>query len=332
MRRYGLFLIPVLAVLAMANLTGCIEDAVSRSQHLHPGSTAVCDDDTDCGVGYFCNDNRHCVPEGSSAVCDDNSDCSAGYRCNTNGFCVPVAEPPQCTDNGDCGSGHFCNGNGFCVPSGTTPPPTQECDSNSDCGSGYFCNSLGHCVPSGTTTPDCTVNADCDSNEVCVSGNCVSTSVCDTDADCATNYRCVSGNCVYSPPSPEIGYSIVVKSDGPTVGVAASCSEALSGDFVPFSTYSSQAAEIGAETNCHVFVAAITDYTEVWAEDNGVYVPLKVGISVSGDNPSNTMMEEIAVDMLYGEFGTESVGPIEDWVYVTVDDEETLIVSGLVSF
>ena len=96
---------------------------------------------------------------------------------------------------GDIGLTAACDANLFIRSTNTTPM------SPSDINAG---ESAQACVPvdaNSNNVPDfidnqCTSDAQCPANGLCINGNCVVTAVCGTDADCAMGETCQQGICV----------------------------------------------------------------------------------------------------------------------------------------
>ena len=69
----------------------------------------VCEDDTDCPVGYECKDDGEaCVK--MPDLCTIDSDCESGEECR-DGACVLET----CSDDNDCPADYECRGDDGCV-------------------------------------------------------------------------------------------------------------------------------------------------------------------------------------------------------------------------
>ena len=137
-------------------------------------------------LGESCIKNKECDSgkcQGGECVCDTNSDCGAGQFCNNRlgqNRCLAdgsLEVGESCAKNQECDSGK-CQG-GECV-----------CDKDNDCGPNQFCNNragANRCLADGTRDVgrSCVKNRECRSDK-CEGGECV----CKDDGDCPGSQRC----------------------------------------------------------------------------------------------------------------------------------------------
>ncbi|MFO0747661.1 MAG: Dickkopf N-terminal cysteine-rich domain-containing protein [Myxococcota bacterium] len=187
---------------------------------------AGCQDDSQCGAGYYCNHDNCGATDPASGerpvmcpgVCEPitNGECKGDADCGAFGRCVTVCEgpagadfapPPPCDDP-----------NGNCDP--MPPPPPQYCknvceyeqpqscdpaDPNT-CGEGTHCEmTCGGVLPNGLVVacpylcvPDqgkCESNCDCPSGEQCTNGTCLVLDPlpCDANGACPDGMACGCG-------------------------------------------------------------------------------------------------------------------------------------------
>jgi len=99
------------------------------------GGGYICQNDTDCGVGFVCTNGLCNLPPGSG--CLSSLDCGPGQYCSFSGTCMD-GNSLSCNDNSDCSAPKQCDPFGFChnpnAGSGST------CTDNTDCPTGYVCN------------------------------------------------------------------------------------------------------------------------------------------------------------------------------------------------
>ena len=72
----------------------------------------------------------------------------------------------------------------------------EGCESDDECPPLFSCVG-GSCV--FTPPPECSVDADCSSGEICEFGFCIPGPECRTDAECPPGFSCRSGQCLYIP-------------------------------------------------------------------------------------------------------------------------------------
>ncbi len=144
-----------------------------------PPPAPECTVNGDCGANEICQ-NGECVPKPPECVKDN--DCGNNEICQ-NGECVP--QPPECTVDGDCDDNEACqDGVCFC-PEIEDGRCIRRCEVQNDCPGASSCRNLspedspfiedGVCVDEPFFLCDvasCTVNNDCDNDEVCVMLTC----------------------------------------------------------------------------------------------------------------------------------------------------------------
>ncbi|MBU1218618.1 hypothetical protein KKF34_01080 [Myxococcota bacterium] len=136
------------------------------------GTSGICVDDpnpgTECTINTDCVDSTDiCINGVCHDSCTVNSDCSnSNDRCD-DGVCVPndVARP-MCYTNNDCNGGEECV-DGVCRVPCTDADDCVACPGNPICGAGGFC------VDNNDVNPECSLNSECSSTEVCMDAMCV---------------------------------------------------------------------------------------------------------------------------------------------------------------
>jgi len=179
----------LLCVFLMALFTGCGDDGESYTP---------CATDDDCGAGEAC-ENGECRPatgcntdadcaggrlciEGwcREGGCNQDSDCGEKQLCQDH-VCVDVA----CIDHSHCLPEQYCDENNNCV--------NDECSTDADCAMDEECAPEGFCREKQPVT--CTVDTECEENELCLDGVCQIPPSCTEDAECPTDTVCQSGRC-----------------------------------------------------------------------------------------------------------------------------------------
>ena len=154
--------------------------------------------DRTLAVGASCDKNKECVSgkcqgtgDDRQCVCNVDSDCSSGQFCNNR------IGQNRCLDRGSLNLGDACSNNTDCRSlkcQGTGNNRQCVCDIDSDCDDGEFCNRrIGRnmCEAEGTLL----LGALCDNNSQCQSAKCQGSGdnrrcVCDVDSDCASGEFC----------------------------------------------------------------------------------------------------------------------------------------------
>jgi hypothetical protein len=139
---------------------------------------------------------------GDGPECEMNVDCDDGFVCE-NFECVPDVE---CNENDDCDTGEICNDN-VCVSDPNLFCNTGACDDDpglrGQCVDAFLlclANNIDEdeCIAVSLLicNPECTVNEDCDTGEICVDNVCVPDLECTMNEDCDTGEICVDNVCV----------------------------------------------------------------------------------------------------------------------------------------
>ncbi len=145
--------------------------------------------DAQCPSGQICL-NGVCVRRGSvGTLCAANSDCVRGLICGLNGICQSPIN--ICQTAADCSSGQLCIDN-ICLNSGSIGTP---CSANTDCLGPLICGNNICRLP----LPQCLVDANCPSDQVCLDRNCVQEgsvgTSCNDTADCVNGLTCLNNSC-----------------------------------------------------------------------------------------------------------------------------------------
>lgn len=156
--------------------------------------TSSCKSDSDCGSAQQCK-SKVCVTRNDGCVA--NSDCSAGQ------VCVDSTCHADCTKSGKCSaSGDVCSSaleaadgskRRICTADHAAKPEcklTKDCQNNEqcvngvcrtvcteskdceNCNDGPVCGSGGFCMTASENKPQCKVNKDCKSGQVCLDSSC----------------------------------------------------------------------------------------------------------------------------------------------------------------
>ena len=126
------------------------------------------------------------------------------------------------------GVNNGAEGDGFCVGTGD-PGEGDVCDSSADCSGSLECHSAAGCVlrcgsdahcGDGACIFVCRSNVECDRDEACVDGNCVSVEAeCETDLDCDDEeFICEDGQCVAEGNGPVYRFLLVEDLSTPVSG------------------------------------------------------------------------------------------------------------------
>lgn len=135
-------------------------------------TTVPCTDDADCPDGQKCeivDDSGTCVPDD----CSDDTDCDLNEEC-VDGICMDL----PCSGQDDCPLGTICDEE-------TDTCQQIPCESSEMCPAGTECED-------GFCTPECRVDGDC-TDGFCVDNTCVE---CRDNGDCDSNETCQDGTCV----------------------------------------------------------------------------------------------------------------------------------------
>jgi hypothetical protein len=164
------------------NNDGCCNSGctISNDNDCEPGEN-VCTSDSQCeGDNYdeepYCSDDGDVYTQAhtfvcSSGVCTENVDEVRVQRCSSSEYC----DLGECIPNGD-GEENEC---GFLNP---CPSSDQECIGNV-------------CVDK--EEPECYIDEDCLSGEICIDEFCESSCDCASDSDCPSDYICTDCMCIY---------------------------------------------------------------------------------------------------------------------------------------
>lgn len=196
----------------------CIDYVVEYDDH-HHGNGGVADDcecatDYDCRRGETCDSDGYCVerereepnPAQLCEPCAEHTDCAGDdslcvvFGDDNSGYCGNA-----CQRDRDCPSAYECvrtESTSQCVPKSRTceasggptgPTPIYECDNAQDCDSDEICVD-GDCV---IEESECQRNRDCAASEVCMNGECVGEDIesCSFNSDCTDEALCIDGMC-----------------------------------------------------------------------------------------------------------------------------------------
>ncbi len=143
------------------------------------GLCEPCCDDADCDDSLFCT---------GVETCSSNSCQSGSFPCAAGQFCSENFDVCGCVTNAECADLVFCNGVEVCV--------SGSCEAGTDPCPGQFCDEVAKvCVW-------CNQDSDCQTGEMCCSGNCQE---CCNNSDCPgfLNNCCPSQGYVCSPTCPQ---------------------------------------------------------------------------------------------------------------------------------
>lgn len=183
-----------------ANPKKCIADCTqSASVTINTGYSIKTDDTTTCAcpkaVFPVLDLNNHwCAPQcdGEGSVSNKNGtptcECEDKYTL-TEGKCI-YDPPPECSADADCGAHHECN-NSKCEEI-----ENEACENDSTCAAGKSCID-GHCKYE-TLDDNCNDDSDCGSGLKCSNWHCKEPD-CSIDAECATGQVCQSNVCTTTP-------------------------------------------------------------------------------------------------------------------------------------
>jgi hypothetical protein len=127
-----------------------------------------CTQDSDCGMGYVCNEDRSSCEPGDSGPtkCDYDNECAVGQYCAPDNTCVATC---VCQDD----EAAVANGFGWCDESRNTCLPGQ--DPAGTCGGTATCNLVRPSCPAGQVPTLI---------DGCWTGGCEDIASCDVDPNC----------------------------------------------------------------------------------------------------------------------------------------------------
>jgi hypothetical protein len=173
------------------------------------GDGWTCNDNSQCGIGCYCDDQGLCQETGTCTAATEEVDCADGFVCDDRGSCVPEGSDGSCTGDASCPAGTYCDeAAGSCVP-------TQGCTAEDQCADGYECDEdRGVCVPFDPSLVHCQADVTCPAAppvcangtnpgivDGCWTGECVPDAACSdgvpfecrdlsTEAGCLANAAC----------------------------------------------------------------------------------------------------------------------------------------------
>ncbi len=168
------------------------------------GCAYECLVDSDCSVGYFCNQNDYCVLQlevgetcsadsqcdteictNSLCVLDEGELCANDSECDS-GICYDSVCSLACTDDADCQADEYCDNQTACTD---TLEFAETCTRDGECTS-ETCSRFACIAAAGD---DCTQNEDCVTGEC--GGDICSEIICTHDNECSNDYYCLNNFC-----------------------------------------------------------------------------------------------------------------------------------------
>lgn len=130
------------------------------------------------------------------------------------------AEPNEdCTVNDDCCRGFYCNDDGVCAGAAECAGDGGGCDADEACCGRLTCGEDRACG-GPSAGPECTVEGECATNEICCGGVCAAIACCieddDPNARCPAGTTCFEGSC--DPAGGETVEATVLPTTGSGVG------------------------------------------------------------------------------------------------------------------
>ena len=182
----------------------CTGDLISCPEDNDICTTAACHPVTGCYQAYntapcsdgnLCTANDHCVNGiciGSSINCNDGNVCTDDFCDPVDGHCFYINNTASCSDGNLCTTDDFCF-NGFCMAGSPV-----VCNDNNAC-TDDACNPTTGCFYVNDNTNTCTDNSVCTSNDHCINGSCIGSSINCNDGNVCTTDLCDAntGNCYY---------------------------------------------------------------------------------------------------------------------------------------
>jgi len=198
----------LLAALAALALPGCVEERILYDS---TGPRCACPDPNAACVDGLCVEIGACTATGCGTAYDCNVDpqfpdaftpaCVCGYEPERWAQCAPA-----CETDGDCGAEFRCRQpDGLCVHDHRCLT-SDVCDADAVCAYDYDFDasiyeftpySPTRCRPTGTRQlgEECNEDAECRSARCGPDGVCDGTIWCSMNADCASDERCVTNSC-----------------------------------------------------------------------------------------------------------------------------------------
>lgn len=165
-----------------------------------------CNDPTICGMNATCITTLHrpkcsCPKNfyGDPLVRCEKMECTASHDCTKE---TDVCYDNKCIDV--CLTPTACGDNAFCVPQrhsytckcreGFFGDPIAGCRKRLPCDSDESCPSSEFCFMDHYCRSTCASTRDCNTNEKCENGKCLT--ACSVDGDCSADYACLEWRCV----------------------------------------------------------------------------------------------------------------------------------------
>jgi hypothetical protein len=159
----------------------------------------VCQGDSDCDDGLWCNGAETCSQEkctpGTVVSCDDDIDCTVDACDEESDACQNVP------DDDACPAGQVCDAQQGCVGG--------PCSTDGDCDDGLYCNGTetcqaGSCIPGSSVTCDdsvyCTDDSCDETGDACEfvpnNANCDDSVYCNGEETCDAETGCLDGTAV----------------------------------------------------------------------------------------------------------------------------------------
>lgn len=149
----------------------------------------------------------------SVVECVNDNDCSGSETCSNNA-CV---EEGFCNDNSDClfiqVETFYCSEDDLVKDIVISGCSNNECVNDNEIQTGVLVENcefgcIGGFDDAECDVPECEVNSDCLSGEICSNNICIDDTECTIDSDCPTGFECQSELCIFVP-QPGINWGLV---------------------------------------------------------------------------------------------------------------------------